>query len=86
MVVRGRAGHLRFPGQSDRCGGGTLATGRLPERLPWAILMWYALVLGNQLNSDLLISRTGAVELGLILLSGILVAMAPLWLAAQMFG
>jgi hypothetical protein len=48
--------------------------------------MWYALVLGNQLNSDLLISRTGAVELGLILLSGILVAMAPLWLAAQMFG
>ena len=52
---------------------GALATGRLPEWLPWAILMgvlmWYALVLGNQLNSDLLISRTGAVELGLILLS-----------------
>jgi len=65
-----------------------LAPGNFIVRLPWslllAVLMWYALVVGNRINSGYF-DGSDAVVLGLILLFGLLVALIPLGIAARVF-
>lgn len=70
-----------------------LTPGRLILRLLWstflATLIWYALVLGNQLrsltNSFAIYRREDALLLGLILLAGVILAQGPLWIASSLF-
>lgn len=65
-----------------------LAPGNVVVRLPWSLLMavfmWYALVAGNRFTSRYY-GLGEAVELGLILLFGVLVALVPLWIAGRVF-
>ena len=65
-----------------------LAPGNVFLRVPWslllAILMWYGLVLGNRADGG--IASSTAMELGVVLLAGVLVLQIPLWLAARLFG
>jgi hypothetical protein len=74
-----------------------LTPGRLLLRLLWstflATLIWYALVLGNQLrwwNFQLAVSfqqnfgRDDALLLGLVLLAGVILAQIPLWAASSL--
>ncbi len=65
-----------------------LAPSNFIVRLPWslllAVLMWYALVVGNRINSRYF-DGSDAVVLGLILLYGLLVALIPLGIAARVF-
>jgi hypothetical protein len=57
-------------------------------RLPWSLLltvwMWQALVVGNRLSFSGL-PRAEAILLGVVLLFGLFVAMAPLAIAARFF-
>ncbi len=66
-----------------------LAPGNVVVRLPWSLLlavfMWYALVVGNRIESSYY-GLGEAVQLGLILLFGVLVAIVPLWIAGRVFG
>jgi hypothetical protein len=65
-----------------------LAPGNFMVRLPWslllAVLMWYALVVGNRIE-DRWFDRGSALFLGLLLLMGLLVALIPLVIAARFF-
>ncbi|MCL4203097.1 MAG: hypothetical protein KJ000_11405 [Pirellulaceae bacterium] len=65
-----------------------LAPGNFIVRLPWSLLlaalMWYALVVGNRIDSRYF-DRSNAILLGLILLFGLLVALIPLGIAARVF-
>ena len=65
-----------------------LAPGNFMVRLPWslllAVLMWYALVVGNRIEHRGF-DRGSALFLGLVLLMGLLVALIPLVIAARFF-
>lgn len=70
-----------------------LAPGRVLLRLPWSIflgvLMWYALVLGNRVRPAWTeywggISLDEALQLGLIILAGVIVVQIPLWIASRL--
>jgi hypothetical protein len=65
-----------------------LAPGNILVRLPWSLLltvwMWQALVVGNRLRFSGF-SRAQAILLGVVLLFGLFVAMAPLAIAARFF-
>jgi hypothetical protein len=65
-----------------------LAPGNFMVRLPWslllAVLMWYALVVGNRIENRGF-DRGAALFLGLVLLFGLLVALIPLVIAARFF-
>jgi hypothetical protein len=63
------------------------APGSIGRRWPWAMLMaggmWYSLVIGNRWHSHWM--RAGdALQLGVILLVGLLIAQAPLWITRQL--
>ncbi len=64
-----------------------LSRGNLVVRLPWAILlamaMWYALVLAGRAAHVTAIDD--AVVLGVVLLAGVTIAQAPLWIAKRVF-
>jgi hypothetical protein len=67
-----------------------LAPGNFMVRLPWslllAVLMWYALVVGNRIEDWVgVFDRGAALFLGLVLLIGLLVALIPLVIAARFF-
>jgi hypothetical protein len=66
-----------------------LARGNIMLRFPWtlllAVLMWYSLVLGNQVE-DHYFSREDAVVLGLIISFAVVVAQVPLWIAGKVLG
>jgi hypothetical protein len=59
---------------------GALSPGPVVQRLPWALLMtvlqWYVMVLGG-------LPRAEAPLLGVVLLMGMMCALAPLWLARR---
>jgi hypothetical protein len=65
-----------------------LAPGNIMVRLPWSLLltvwMWQALVVGNRLSFSGF-PRAEAILLGVVLLFGLFVAMAPLAIAARFF-
>jgi hypothetical protein len=65
-----------------------LAPGNFMVRLPWslllAVLMWYALVVGNRIERSYF-DGSDAIFLGSILLFGLLVALIPLGIAARVF-
>jgi hypothetical protein len=65
-----------------------LAPGNILVRLPWSLLltvwMWQALVVGNRISFSGF-PRAEAILLGMVLLFGLFVAMAPLAIAARFF-
>jgi hypothetical protein len=65
-----------------------LAPGNFMVRLPWslllAVLMWYALVVGNRIERSYF-DGSEAILLGMILLLGLLAALIPLGIAARVF-
>jgi hypothetical protein len=65
-----------------------LAPGNFIVRLPWslllAVLMWYALVVGNRIERSYF-DGSDAILLGMNLLFGLLVALIPLGIAARVF-
>jgi hypothetical protein len=65
-----------------------LAPGNFLVRLPWSLLltvwMWQALIVGNRMQFSGF-PRAQAVLLGMVLLFGLFVAMAPLAIAARFF-
>ena len=69
-----------------------MAPGRVLLRLPWSILlatlMWYALVIGNRLSQghswDSGFPTEEALQLGLVILAGVMVAQIPLWAASRL--
>jgi hypothetical protein len=65
-----------------------LAPGNILVRLPWSLLltvwMWQALVVGNRLRFSGF-PRAEAILLGVVLLFGLFVAMAPLAIVARFF-
>jgi hypothetical protein len=62
-----------------------LAPGNIVVRIPWSLLlgmlMWYTLILSNRASGG--ISAEGSVLLGCVLLTGVVVAQIPLWIAKQ---
>ena len=67
-----------------------LATGKIIVRLPWAaflaLLIWYALVLGNRSVDRWVFGSSDAIVLGILLLCGTLLTQPPLWIARLKFG
>jgi hypothetical protein len=66
----------------------TLAPGSVIVRVPWtgflAVLMWYAILLGNRAHAREL-DREEAILLGWVLIAGVIVAQIPLWIASRFF-
>jgi len=68
-----------------------LAPGNIVWRLPWSVLMglftWYATIVGyrNASDSYYFFQLSDAVELGGVILGGVVVAQIPLWIAGKVF-
>ena len=76
-----------------------LAPGNFVVRLPWSALlgtmMWYSLILGNQMQQSSFsqhrlpsppFSLDDAILLGALLVVGIVIAQIPLWIAGKIYG
>jgi len=66
-----------------------LATGNVMFRLPWSLLLgvlvWYSLILGIRMFARGSFDLSEATLLGIVLLTGVVFAQIPLWIAGKVF-